>query len=55
MKNIILKSPISVESIDVKNEHKGIAFILNQDYRCNFNELEKIFPKSKVCRKLDKN
>ena len=41
MKNIKLKSPSSAESIDVKNEHKGIAIILNRDYKTHFNELEK--------------
>ena len=41
MKNIKLKSPTPPESIDVRNEHKGIAIILNQDYKSNFNELEK--------------
>ena len=39
MKNIKLKSPTPPESIDVRNEHKGIDIILNQDYKSNFNEL----------------
>ena len=28
-------------TIDVRNEHKGIAIILNQDHKTHFNELEK--------------
>ena len=53
MKKITLKSNSIAETIDVKKEHKGIAIILDQDYKSNFNE-QQIFEISRGiwCKRL---